>query len=36
MVGVRIGYQYSGITPLGAGRTWTVSDGASLRMEPKQ
>jgi hypothetical protein len=36
VVGVRIGYLYSGITPLGAGRTWTVSDGASLRMEPKQ
>ena len=36
VVGVRIGYLYSGITPMGAGRTWAVSDGASLRMEPKQ
>jgi hypothetical protein len=36
VVGVRIGYLYAGITPLGTGRTWTVSDGASLRMEPKQ
>ncbi|MDP9482662.1 MAG: pilus assembly protein [Chloroflexota bacterium] len=36
VVGVRIGYLYSGITPIGAGRTWAVSDGASLRMEPKQ
>jgi len=36
VVGVRIGYTYAGITPLGAGRTWAVSDGASLRMEPKQ
>ena len=33
VVGVRIGYTYAGITPLGSGRTWTVSDGASLRME---
>jgi hypothetical protein len=36
VVGVRIGYLYLGITPLGSGRTWPVSDGASLRMEPKQ
>lgn len=36
VVGVRIGYIYVGITPVGAGRSWTVSDGASLRMEPKQ
>ena len=36
IVGVRIGYAYVGVTPLGAGRTWQVSDGASLRMEPKQ
>jgi hypothetical protein len=36
VVGVRIGYLYGGITPLGTGRTWAVSDGASLRMEPKQ
>ena len=36
VVGVRIGYVYVGITPVGAGRSWTVSDGASLRMEPKQ
>jgi hypothetical protein len=36
VVGVRIGYLYAGITPLGSGRTWPVSDGATLRMEPKQ
>lgn len=36
VVGVRIGYTYAGITPIGAGLTWAVSDGASLRMEPKQ
>ncbi|MFI5225963.1 MAG: TadE/TadG family type IV pilus assembly protein [Candidatus Limnocylindrales bacterium] len=36
IVGVRIGYTYVGITPLGSGRTWPVSDGATLRMEPKQ
>ncbi len=36
VVGVRIGYLYAGITPIGSGRTWPVSDGASLRMEPKQ
>jgi len=36
IVGVRIGYLYAGITPIGSGRTWAVSDGATLRMEPKQ
>lgn len=36
VVGVRIGYLYSGITPVGSGRTWMLSDGATLRMEPKQ
>jgi hypothetical protein len=36
VVGVRIAYLYAGITPIGSGRTWGVSDGASLRMEPKQ
>ena len=36
VVGVRIGYLYVGITPIGSGRSWAVSDGASLRMEPKQ
>lgn len=36
LVGVHIDYVYYGITPLGAGRTWTVSDGSTLRMEPKQ
>ena len=36
VVGVRIGYLYAGITPIGSGRTWPVSDGATLRMEPKQ
>ena len=36
IVGVQIGYVYNGITPIGSGRSWTVSDGATLRMEPKQ
>ncbi len=36
LVGVHIQYAYHGITPIGAGRTWTVSDGSTLRMEPKQ
>jgi hypothetical protein len=36
VVGVRIEYLYAAITPIGAGRTWRVSDGATLRMEPKQ
>jgi hypothetical protein len=36
IVGVQIGYVYNGITPIGSGRSWSVSDGASLRMEPQQ
>ena len=36
VVGVQIGYMYYGITPIGSGRSWSVSDGATLRMEPKQ
>ncbi len=36
MVGVHIDYTYYGITPFAAGRSWAVSDGATLRMEPKQ
>jgi hypothetical protein len=36
VVGVRIEYEYRAITPFAAGRTWAVSDGATLRMEPKQ
>jgi hypothetical protein len=36
VVGVRIGYTYQAITPVGAGRSWSVSDGATLRIEPKQ
>jgi hypothetical protein len=36
VVGARIEYLYAGITPIGTGRTWRVSDGATLRMEPKQ
>ncbi|MDQ6794775.1 MAG: pilus assembly protein [Chloroflexota bacterium] len=36
IIGVRIEYLYVGITPLGSGRTWRVSDGATLRVEPKQ
>ncbi len=36
VVGVHIEYLYAGMTPIGSGRTWRVSDGATLRMEPKQ
>jgi hypothetical protein len=36
IVGVKIGYLYNGITPIGSGRSWSVSDGATLRMEPRQ
>ena len=36
VIGVRIGYQYRGQTPIAFGRTWDLSDGATLRMEPKQ
>ncbi|HEY7590358.1 MAG TPA: TadE family protein [Candidatus Limnocylindrales bacterium] len=36
VVGVRIEYEYRAITPFAAGRTWEVSDGATLRIEPKQ
>jgi hypothetical protein len=36
LVGVFIDYTYHGMTPIGAGRTWSVSDGSTLRMEPKQ
>jgi hypothetical protein len=36
VIGVRIGYQYVGMTPIAFGRTWDLSDGATLRMEPKQ
>ncbi len=36
LVGVHIDYTYYGITPIGAGRSWSVSDGSTLRMEPKQ
>jgi hypothetical protein len=36
LVGVHIDFTYYGITPIGAGRTWAVSDGSTLRMEPKQ
>jgi hypothetical protein len=36
LIGVHIDYSYHGITPLGAGRVWTVGDGSTLRMEPKQ
>jgi hypothetical protein len=36
IVGVRIDFDYNGITPIGAGQTWALSDGATLRMEPKQ
>lgn len=36
VIGVRIDYDYHGITPIGAGRVWALTDGATLRMEPKQ
>ena len=36
VVGVRVGYQYIGITPVAFERTWDLADGATLRMEPKQ
>lgn len=36
VVGVRVAYEYHGITPVGSGQTWQLSDGATLRMEPKQ
>jgi hypothetical protein len=36
VIGVRIGYQYVGMTPVGFGRSWILSDGSTLRMEPKQ
>lgn len=36
VIGVRIDYDYRGITPIGAGRVWALSDGATLRLEPKQ
>jgi hypothetical protein len=36
VIGVRIGYQYVGVTPVAIGRSWDLWDGATLRMEPKQ
>ncbi len=36
LIGVHVDFTYFSITPLGAGQTWTLSDGATLRMEPKQ
>ncbi len=36
VIGVRVGYQYLGITPVALGRSWDLADGATLRMEPKQ
>lgn len=36
VVGVRIEYTYHGITPVGSGRSWSVADKATLRIEPKQ
>jgi hypothetical protein len=36
VIGVHIGYTYLGVTPVGTGRVWEVSDGATLRVEPKQ
>lgn len=36
VIGVRVGYEYVGITPVAFGRSWDLADGATLRMEPKQ
>lgn len=36
VIGVRIGYQYVGMTPAAFGRDWDLTDGATLRMEPRQ
>jgi hypothetical protein len=36
VIGVRIGYEYVGITPVAFGRSWDLADGATLRTEPKQ
>ena len=36
VVGVRIGYTYQNLTPVAVGQTWNLSDGATLRIEPKQ
>lgn len=36
VIGVRIGYEYVGMTPVAFGRSWDLADGATLRMEPKQ
>jgi hypothetical protein len=36
VVGVHIEYLYRPLTPVGLGQTWNLTDGATLRMEPKQ
>jgi hypothetical protein len=36
VVGVHIEYLYRPLTPVGIGNTWNLTDGATLRMEPKQ
>jgi Flp pilus assembly protein TadG len=36
IVGVRIHYDYHALTPVGGGRTWDLTDAATLRTEPKQ
>ena len=36
VIGVKIGYTYAGITPIGAGRSWPVDDASTLRVEPRQ
>jgi hypothetical protein len=36
VIGVRIEYEYVGITPVAFGRSWDLADGATLRTEPKQ
>jgi hypothetical protein len=36
VIGVHIEYVYVAVTPVAAGRSWALSDGATLRVEPKQ
>ena len=36
VVGVHVAYLYRPLTPVALGYTWNLSDGATLRMEPKQ
>jgi hypothetical protein len=36
VVGVHVSYLYRPLTPIALGYTWNLTDGATLRMEPKQ